>query len=200
MSQSTLREEEVDRLVQENRRLVDFAVSRYLKRFHVEGMEREDLVSWGLMGLVHAARAFDPARGLAFSTLAVIAIERMICRGVRTEWRPTEAHATLSLDELLSGDDAGDSARDRHLDQVQGDGSDVEDQIVELETRLELRKAVAELSPEQQWVVQKRFYEERTLQEIARDVGTTRQAIHLRERAVLQALRRKLSPTALQAA
>jgi RNA polymerase sigma factor (sigma-70 family) len=200
MAQGTVREDEVNRLVQENRRLVDFAVSRYLKRFHVEGMEREDLVSWGLMGLVHAARAWDPGRGLAFSTLAVTAIERMISRGVRTEWHPNEAHATLSLDELLSGDDAGDSSRDRHLDQVQDDGSNVEDQIVELETRLTLRKAVAELSPEQQWVVQKRFYEERTLQEIARDVGTTRQAIHLRERAVLQALRRKLSPATLQAA
>jgi RNA polymerase sigma factor (sigma-70 family) len=200
MAQGTVREEEVNRLVQENRKLVDFAVSRYLKRFHVEGMEREDLVSWGLMGLVHAARAWDPGRGLQFSTLAVTAIERMISRGVRTEWRPAEAHATLSLDELLNSDESGDGSRDRHLDQVQDDGRTVEDQIVEMETRLTLREAVSELSPEQQWVVQKRFYEDRTLQEIAREVGTTRQAIHLRERGILQTLRRKLGPTALRAA
>jgi RNA polymerase sigma factor (sigma-70 family) len=200
MTHGTVREEEVNRLVQENRKLVDFAVTRYLKRFRVEGMEREDLISWGLMGLVYAARAWDPGRGLQFSTLAVTAIERMISRGVRTEWRASEAHATLSLDELLTGEDAGDGSRERHLDQVQDDSSTVEDQIVELETRLTLRKAVAELSPEQQWVVQKRFYEDRTLQEIARDVGTTRQAIHLRERAILQALRRKLNPAAVRAA
>jgi RNA polymerase sigma factor (sigma-70 family) len=200
MAQGTVREEEVNRLVQENRKLVDFAVNRYLKRFHVEGMEREDLISWGLMGLVYAARAWDPGRGLQFSTLAVTAIERMISRGVRTEWRPNEAHATLSLDELLTGEEGADGSRERHLDQVQDDSDNVEDQIVELETRLTLRKAVAELSPEQQWVVQKRFYEDRTLQEIARDVGTTRQAIHLRERAILQALRRKLNPAAVRAA
>jgi RNA polymerase sigma factor (sigma-70 family) len=195
MAQGTVREEEVNRLVQENRKLVDFAVNRYLKRFHVEGMEREDLISWGLMGLVYAARAWDPGRGLQFSTLAVTAIERMISRGVRNE-----AHATLSLDELLTGEEGADGSRERHLDQVQDDSDNVEDQIVELETRLTLRKAVAELSPEQQWVVQKRFYEDRTLQEIARDVGTTRQAIHLRERAILQALRRKLNPAAVRAA
>lgn len=200
MAQGTVREEEVNRLVQENRKLVDFAVNRYLKRFHVEGMEREDLISWGLMGLVYAARAWDPGRGLQFSTLAVTAIERMIARGVRTEWRPNEAHATLSLDELLNGEEGADGSRERHLDQVQDDSDNVEDQIVELETRLTLRKAVAELSPEQQWVVQKRFYEDRTLQEIARAVGTTRQAIHLRERAILQALRRKLNPAAVRAA
>jgi RNA polymerase sigma factor (sigma-70 family) len=152
------------------------------------------------MGLVYAARAWDPGRGLQFSTLAVTAIERMISRGVRTEWRPSEAHATLSLDELLNGEEGADGSRERHLDQVQDDSDNVEDQILELETRLTLRKAVAELSPEQQWVVQKRFYEDRTLQEIARAVGTTRQAIHLRERAILQALRRKLNPAAVRAA
>ena len=81
MENTTLREPEISRLVQENRKLVDFVVNRYLKRYHVEGMEREDLISWGLMGLVYAARAWDASRGLAFSTLAVTAIERMITRG-----------------------------------------------------------------------------------------------------------------------
>jgi RNA polymerase sigma factor (sigma-70 family) len=194
MAEGAVREEEVNRLVQENRRLVDFAVNRFMKRHHLRGIERDDMISWGLMGLFHAARAWDASRGLAFSTLAVTAIERMISRGVRNEWRAGEPHATLSLDALLSeGSEEGDS-RDRHLDQIEDEASDVEEQIVQLETRLMLRQAVAELTPDQQWVVQQRFFQHRTLQDLAAEAGTSRQAIYLREQTILRTLRRKLDP------
>ena len=55
-------EAEVERLVSDNRKLVDYMVNRYLKRYYVGTMDRDDLVSWGMMGLVNAARAWDPAR------------------------------------------------------------------------------------------------------------------------------------------
>ncbi|HEU4753980.1 MAG TPA: sigma factor, partial [Armatimonadota bacterium] len=74
-------EAEVRRIVDENRTLVEWSVNRYLDRHVVAGADREDLVSWGLMGLLSAARAFDPDRGLRFSTLAALAIERSIMRG-----------------------------------------------------------------------------------------------------------------------
>lgn len=197
MAEGAIREAEVNRRVQENRRLVDFAVNRYMKRYPLNGIERDDLVSWGLVGLFHAARAWDASRGLAFSTLAMTAIERMIRRGVRSEWRAGEPHATLSLDALLCEDGEAGASRDRHLDQIEDEASDVEEQIVRLETRLLLRQAVAELTPEQQWVVQQRFFHHRTLQDLAAEAGTSRQAIHLREQTILRALRRKLG--ALQA-
>jgi RNA polymerase sigma factor (sigma-70 family) len=198
MAKGAIPEAEVNRLVQENRRLVDFAVNRYLKRHHLHGIERDDLVSWGLVGLFHAARAWDASRGLAFSTLAVTAIERMISRGVRSEWRESAVNATLSLDALLCEDGDEGASRERHLDQLEDETSDVEEAIVRLETRLMLRQAVSELTPDQQWVVQQRFFKHRTLQEMAAEAGTTRQAIHLREQTILRALRRKLG-AALQA-
>ena len=67
-------EAEVERLVRDNRKLVDYMVNRYLKRYYVGTMDRDDLVSWGMMGLVNAARAWDPARSRSFSTLACRAI------------------------------------------------------------------------------------------------------------------------------
>src|SRR5262249_10945935 len=94
---------EVERLVRDNRKLVEYMVNRYLKRYYVGSMDREDLVSWGMMGLVNAARAFDPARSRSFSTLACRAIERMIIRGVNREWHPEREQATVSLDQLISG-------------------------------------------------------------------------------------------------
>jgi len=51
-------ERDVEQLVRENEKLVHFEVNRYLQRYFVGDMEREDLVSWGMIGLVHAARAW----------------------------------------------------------------------------------------------------------------------------------------------
>ena len=75
-------EQEVERLVQDHQGLVGFMVQRYLQRCFVGDMEREDLISWGMIGLLQAARAWDPARSRSFATLACRAIERMIIRGV----------------------------------------------------------------------------------------------------------------------
>src|SRR5687767_9769852 len=99
-------EADVARLVRENEKLVQLVVNRYLKRYFVGGMEREDLVSWGLIGLVQAARVWDPQRG-AFSTLACKAIEWRIVRGVRREWKPEQSAVTLSLDDQRVGEEAG---------------------------------------------------------------------------------------------
>jgi RNA polymerase sigma factor (sigma-70 family) len=187
-------EEEVGQRVRENRRLVEFALNRYLKRYHLEGIEREDLVSWGLLGLYYAAKAWDPNRGLAFSTLAIPAIERMIVRGVRAERRGQSSSTTLSLDVLLREEEDGPT--ERHLDQLADEGDPIEEQVLRLEIQRELRQAVAELSPEQQWVLRQRYYQGRTLREIAAEMGTSRQAIHLREQNILRTLRRKLSSAA----
>jgi len=55
-------EAEVERLVSENQKLVHLVVNRYLKKYFVGTMEREDLVAWGLIGLVQAARFWDLER------------------------------------------------------------------------------------------------------------------------------------------
>src|SRR2546421_9061835 len=107
-------EAEVEQLVHENQKLVHLQVSRYLKKFFVGDMEREDLISWGLIGLVQAARIWDPERG-SFSTVACKAIEWMIARGVRREWKPDQAAATVSLDDLIGGEETTGSG-ERFLD------------------------------------------------------------------------------------
>jgi RNA polymerase sigma factor (sigma-70 family) len=187
------KEEQIEHLVCENQRLVEFVVNRIMRRRPVGAMERDDLVSWGSLGLVQAARVWDPERGLTFSTLAVKVIERMISRGIRKEGGLDNSAPILSLDELLDDRDAYEGAQQRHLDQMPDDG-DVVQALLRSEEKLLVARAVAELTPEQQWVLRQRFYEERTLEEIARQTGTTRQAVHLRERAILAALRRKLQP------
>lgn len=193
MAAAALRSEnEVQQLVRKHGKLVDYMVNRYLKRYHVGSMEREDLISWGMIGLVQAARAWDPARSAAFSTIACKAIERMIIRGVSREWRPEEARATVSLDAAIS-DETGEGTTERFLDQLPA-GEDVEERIMVSETGLTVRQALAELAPEQRELLERHYFADVPVREIARELGLTRQAIYLREKLALRQLRDKLGP------
>lgn len=59
-----------DRLIEENLGLVYACANRFRGR----GEEYEDLVQAGCIGLIRAARGFEPERGFAFSTYAVPSI------------------------------------------------------------------------------------------------------------------------------
>jgi RNA polymerase sigma factor FliA len=182
-------EAEVHRLVNENRKLVDYMVNRYLKRYYVGTMERDDLVSWGLMGLVNAARAWDPSRS-EFSTLACRAIERMIIRGVNREWRPDREQRTASLDQLISGSQ-GESGDDRFVDQLPAD-EDVERALLNTERQVAVRSALETLAPEQRQLLERHYFDGDSVQEIARDLGLTRQGVYSREKVIFRQLREKL--------
>jgi RNA polymerase sigma factor (sigma-70 family) len=185
-------EREVERLVRENQKLVQFAVNRYLKRYSVHGMEREDLVSWGMIGLVHAARAWDPARAGSFTTLAYKAIERMIVRGVLREWKPEQATVTLSLEALLSGEETG-GRQDRFIDRL-ASHQDVERELLDREDRAVIRTAVGALPLSQRRLIEGYFFEEISMARMAEALGLSRQGAYARQRIILKKLRAALSP------
>jgi RNA polymerase sigma factor (sigma-70 family) len=184
-------EREVERLVRENQKLVHHAVNRYLKRYSVRGMEREDLVSWGMIGLVHAARAWDPARAGSFTTLAYKAIERMIVRGVMREWKPEQAAVTLSLEALLSGEETG-GRDERFIDRLPSD-QDVEQEILDSEACAAIRSAVGALPLSQRRLIERHFFEEISLARIAEELGLSRQGAYVRQRLILRKLRAALA-------
>jgi len=72
----------VDALVRENLGLV-YDLANRMRRTSRSGPEHGDLVSAGVSGLIQAARAYDPERGLAFSTLAVTRIRGAILDEIR---------------------------------------------------------------------------------------------------------------------
>lgn len=65
-------------LVESNMGLVKYAARRFAGR----GMEPEDLIQWGSVGLIKAAKSYDPARG-AFSTYAFAMITGQIRTALR---------------------------------------------------------------------------------------------------------------------
>ncbi len=193
---TTLRSEtEVIRLVNDNRKLVEYMVNRYLKRFYVGTMEREDLVSWGMVGLVNAARAWDPARSRSFSTLACRAIERMIIRGVNREWHPEREQVTVSLDQLICGGQS-EGSEDRFVDQLPAD-ENVERTLLDTERKVALRAALKRLSPEQQTLIQRHYFDHESVQQIAQELGLSRQGVYSREKAIFKQLREDLGADGL---
>lgn len=184
-------EREVERLVRENEKLVQLQVNRYLKRYFVGAMEREDLISWGLMGLVQAARGWDPQRG-SFTTLACKAIEHMIVRGVQREWKPEQAAATLSLDEPMAGPE-GEGQERRIIDQI-ADEQDVEREVLHGAGRAAVRAAVGGLRPAERRLIERLFYEDVPVEKVALELGVSRQTIYQRQRTALRQLRGVLRP------
>jgi RNA polymerase sigma factor FliA len=190
-------EMEVDRLVRENEKLVYHQVSRYLKRHFVGAMEREDLVSWGLIGLVQAARLWDPQRA-SFSTVACKAIDWMIARGVRREWKPDQAAATMSLDHLIAGDETP-GAQERFVDLLAAE-QNVEGELLDGETRAAVRAAVAELPASQRRLIERHYYEDVPVAMLAEELGISRQGLYARQRQALRRLRAALSRAVVRGA
>jgi RNA polymerase sigma factor (sigma-70 family) len=183
-------EAEVERLVHENQKLVHLQVNRYLKKYFVGAMEREDLVSWGLIGLVQAARVWDPERG-SFATVACKAIEWMIARGVRREWKPDQAAATVSLDDFMAGEETA-GAEERFVDLLAA-VQNVEGELLNGETRAAVRSAVAKLSAPQRRLIERHYYEAVPVARLAEELGVSRQGIYSRQRQALRQLRAALS-------
>jgi len=183
-------ESDVRRLVNENRTLVEWSVNRYLDRHTPHGAERDDLVSWGLLGLLSAARAFDPGRGLQFSTLAALSIERSIMRGAMQA--RNQRGSALSLDEALS-ESAGEGET-RWVEMLRDE--EAEREMSRTEEMARLRGAMRSLRPEQQRLIHAHFFQGYSLADLARHWGTSRQAVAGQLRRALRSLRRNLEPPA----
>jgi len=69
-------------LITQNVHLVRYVVERL--GFGVSLLDREDLVSEGIVGLIDAVDRFDPARGIQFVTYATIRIRGQILDALRT--------------------------------------------------------------------------------------------------------------------
>ena len=81
-SSEDVRREAVDELVRGNLR---FVVS-YAKRFHSPGISFLDLINEGNIGLIQAARRFDPERGVKFITYAVWWVRQAISSALSEHW------------------------------------------------------------------------------------------------------------------
>lgn len=183
-------DKEVSLLVVEYGWLVEHLAGEFYARCRF-GIDRDDIVSFGLTGLLSAARAWDPNGGANFPTYATLAIRRAICNGLAREWKPERLSRTVSLDEPAAPGGEEEDGWSR-LEQIPAD-QDVEREVMLSVTTQAVRKAMSQLLPEQQWLINRLYLQDgASLADLAAEEAVTRQAIYHRRENALNRLRHAL--------
>ncbi len=87
-----------DDLIEQHLSLVS-AIARKILATLPDFVEMDDLIGFGRVGLVEAARRFDPSRGVLFQTFAYYRIRGAVYDGIRKmAWFPSHATPTLRFE------------------------------------------------------------------------------------------------------
>jgi RNA polymerase primary sigma factor len=191
------------RLVRHNLAFV-VAIARKQRRGTVR---LDDVIQEGNVGLMRAVEKFDPDAGTRFSTYAVWWIRAYVgkyLKEARSSVRPqsgTVAQADLSLDSAV--DEENETT---HLERIEDDAPGPEDTFLATEADLEVRDALGRIRKrvgELGWdIIHNRMQQDqpRTLEEIGKRWGVSRERVRQVELRTKQFLARYLEPADQDAA
>ena len=174
-------------LIEHNLRLVVYIA----RRFENTGVNLEDLISIGTIGLIKAIGTFDPGKNIKLATYASRCIENEILMFLRKK----STHRTeISIDEPLNTDWDGNELL---LSDILGtDGEEIIKPIEDDVERQLLMEAVGRLDERERSIILMRFgldgYEELTQKEVADLLGISQSYISRLEKRIILRLRREL--------
>lgn len=175
-------------LIERNLRLVVYIA----RKFENTGINIEDLVSIGTIGLIKAVNTFDPDKKIKLATYASRCIENEILMFLR---RNNKVRSEVSFDEPLNIDWDGNELL---LSDVLGTENDIiyrniEDQV----DRKLLRKALNKLSDRERVIMELRFGlrggEEKTQKDVADMLGISQSYISRLEKRIIKRLRKEFN-------
>lgn len=173
-------------LIEHNLRLVVYVA----RKFDNTGVELDDLISVGTIGLIKAINTFNADKNIKLATYASRCIENEILMYLR---KVSRIKGEISLDEPLNVDWEGNELL---LSDVLGTDSDVVYKDMENadETRT-LREAIERLSPRERQIMDLRFglkgEEELTQKEVADVLGISQSYISRLEKKIVYKLRKE---------
>ncbi|MBR3692185.1 MAG: RNA polymerase sporulation sigma factor SigE [Clostridia bacterium] len=176
-----------DLLIEHNLRLVVYIA----KKFENTGINIEDLISIGTIGLIKGVNTFRPEKNIKLATYASRCIENEILMHLRK----TAAQRTeISIDEPLNCDADGNELL---LSDILGcDDSEALRPLEEQDDRRLLRGAVERLSERDRTIIEMRYGlrggREKTQKEVAACMGISQSYISRIEKRILARLRREL--------
>ena len=174
-------------LIEHNLRLVVYIA----RRFENTGINIEDLISIGTIGLIKAVGTYQPARSIKLATYASRCIENEILMYLRkTSSQKTE----LSFDEPLNTDWDGNELI---LSDILGTESDLVMRPIEADVdRQLLHRAMDSLEPRERKIITLRFgldgQEERTQKEVADVMGISQSYISRLEKRIIARLKKEM--------
>jgi RNA polymerase sporulation-specific sigma factor len=174
-------------LIEHNLRLVVYIA----KKFENTGINIEDLVSIGTIGLIKAVNTFEPKKNIKLATYASRCIENEILMYLR---RNLKHRVEVSLDEPLNVDWDGNELL---LSDVLGTESDMIYKKIEGEVEKNLLwQAMHKLNPREKTIIQLRFglgdVGEKTQKEVADILGISQSYISRLEKRILKRLQREI--------
>lgn len=174
-------------LIEHNLRLVVYIA----RRFENTGINIEDLISIGTIGLIKAVGTYQPARSIKLATYASRCIENEILMYLRkTAGQKTE----LSFDEPLNTDWDGNELL---LSDILGTDGDLVMRPIEADVdRQLLRQALDRLGSRERTIITLRFgldgKRERTQKEVADQLGISQSYISRLEKRIIAQLRKEI--------
>ncbi len=176
-----------DKLVEHNLRLVVYIA----KKFETSGLELEDLISIGAIGLIKAIKTYSLDKNIKLATYASRCIENEILMQLR---KNTRARRELSLDEPLSSDGEGNELL--LADIIPVDEDSVSKGVESSSDKKILFSILSKLDVREQKIMIYRFglkgEEEKTQKEVADLMGISQSYISRIEKKILNKLKRKL--------
>ena len=172
------------RLIERNLRLVVYIA----RRFENTGVNIEDLISIGTIGLIKAIGTFRTDRNIKLATYASRCIENEILMHVR---KISSQKSEVSLDEPINTDWDGNELL---LSDILGTDGDTVMRPMEEDVELQLlREALARLPERDRYIVCLRFglcgAQEKTQKDVADLLGISQSYISRLEKRIMQRLR-----------
>lgn len=176
-------------LIERNLRLVVYIA----RKFENTGVNVEDLISIGTIGLIKAINTFKVDKKIKLATYASRCIENEILMYLR---RNSKTRSEVSIDEPLNVDWEGNELL---LSDILGTESDIITRGVEEEVdRKLLSHAMEKLSGRERKIVEMRFgilpeTEEKTQKEVADLLGISQSYISRLEKKIMRRLKKEMS-------
>ena len=174
-------------LIEHNLRLVVYIA----KKFENAGVNVEDLISIGTIGLIKAVNTFRMDKNIKLATYASRCIENEILMYLR---RSIKTKTEVSLDEPLNVDWDGNELL---LSDILGTENDVVYQRLEEEVNKNLlRNAMGKLDPREKQLMEMRFGlnsgKEMTQKEVADELGISQSYISRLEKRIITRLQKEI--------
>ena len=177
-----------DKLIEHNLRLVVFLA----KKYENTGVDLEDLVSIGTIGLIKGIQTFQSGKNIKLATYASRCIDNEILMHLR---KNKKVKTEVSIDSSLSLDGEGNEL---HLEDVLGTDPDIVTREIEEENdKNVMLQEVMKLKPRDRDIIVLRYgllgNDELTQKEVAEKLGISQSYISRIEKKVIKRLRTVVS-------
>ncbi len=177
-------------LIERNLRLVVYIA----RKFDNTGIDTEDLISVGTIGLIKAVNSFDTFKNIKLATYASRCIENEILMYLR---RMVRVRSEVSLDEPLNVDWEGNELL---MSDILGTEPDLVSKNLENSVERQLLwNAISKLNKREKEIMQMRFglmgLQEKTQKEVADILGISQSYISRLEKKIIFRLRKEIAKT-----